>query len=486
MSSDRPFVDPSPAGWQAFFASVPLYRDDDDPAFWPAERLAARRDELLVRQMGWLAEGSAHYRAKFEAAGVDPAKVRTTDDLQMLPVTTKAELMADPASFRLRLADSNLYDMTYATVYTTGTTTGRPTPYEYTTHDFLGVLLAGRRTYKHTGLRPGDRFLTMFPLSPLPHVAGFAGAIANAAGLSFSHGFTGMPYPEFPVHRPGTALLDQLLALRPECVAGIGSFLRRMFVEWAAEGVDLSFLKVVIASGEVLTKRMRDHMRANLEACGARDVFISSTYGFTEGGVAWVPSGEDGALYATAPDQVFLEILDPETHQRLPDGEAGLVALTHLNRRGMPLVRYILGDISALTHEVDGRSGRGGEGLVISSGSAHVSRTSELLKIKGTLVNPQIIHDVVMNTSGVVEYQMIVTNVDEGDALSPERLLLRVGLGADVDGEAWTGTDGAELRRRIQGAVEVTPELQLVGQSEIYDPNRDFKAQRIIDRRPKE
>ncbi|MGH7802741.1 MAG: AMP-binding protein, partial [Candidatus Binatia bacterium] len=281
MSELRPVVNPTPERWRAYFETVARYRDDDDPAFWPEERLANRRNELLARQMSWLAAGSAHYKAKLAAAKIDAAAIRTTDDLEKLPVTTKQELMSDPSAFRLRLPDAGLYDLTYATVYTTGTTTGRPTPYEYTTHDFFGVLQSGIRNYKHTGLRPGDRFLTMFPLSPLPHVAGFAGPMANAAGLSFAHGCTGMPYPEFPIHRPTAELRARVVAERPDGVAGIGSFLRYLFVEAAAAGDDLSSIKVVMASGEVMTAGMRAHMHEHLARCGARDVFIASAYGFT-------------------------------------------------------------------------------------------------------------------------------------------------------------------------------------------------------------
>ncbi len=479
---DRPFRDPSPERWQSFLASVPLYRDDDDPAFWSDERLRCRRNELLTRQMGWLAAGSPHYQAMFQRIGVDPAAITTTDDLLRLPVTTKQDLMADPGSFRLRLSDLGVYDLTYATVYTTGTTAGVPTPYQYTTHDYLGVLSAGRRMYKHLGLRPGDQLLTLFPISPLPHVAGFAGMMANSAGLSFSHGFTGMSYPDFPVHRPMSSVLDRVMTERPQVVAGIGSFIRRMLMDADSQRADLSSLQVIVSSGEVLTARMRQQMHWRLEACGARGVFIASTYAFTEGAIPWVPSGEDTPLYAVAPDQIFLEVLDPDTHARQPDGEPGLVALTHLNRRGMPLVRYLLGDISAISHEPCPRSGRRGEALVVSSGSAHVSRTSELLKIKGTLVNPQVIHDIVMNTACVVEYQVVVTNAVQGDPLSPDRLLLRLGLDSEAP-ERWLAEAGEDLRRRVRGGTEVTPDLELVRQSEIYDPIMDFKARRIVDDR---
>jgi phenylacetate-coenzyme A ligase PaaK-like adenylate-forming protein len=385
----------------------------------------------------------------------------------------------------MKFPQGTLYDLTYATVYTTGTTMGWPTRYEYTTHDFFGVLQGGRRNAKLGYQIPGDTFLSGFPLSPLPHVAGFGNLIANAAGVAFLHGFTGIPHDEFPIQRPTSALIDTIEHRRPEIFAGIGSFLRRMFADAARDGRDLSSLEIVIASGEVLTKGMRDHMHANLARCGAEEVFITGTYGFTEGGLPWGPCYEGGPLHAAAPDQAFLEILDPDTLRRVPDGTPGLVALTHLNRRGMPLLRYLLGDVSAITHERCERCGRGGESLLVSTGSAHISRTSELLKIKGTLVNPQVVHDVVMNTPGIVEYQMKVTLENLEDPYSSEKVILRLGLEPGVDRDVWGGADLDALKGRLLAAVEMRPTVELVDDlSAIYDPGKDFKARRIIDERP--
>lgn len=483
----RPFLDPTPDAVREFIGAIPLYADDpDDPTFWSDERLRDRQDDLLRRQLGWLAEASPHYQGVFEREGIDVAAIKTVDDLVHLPVTTKKDLMGNPQSFRMTFAQGTLYDLTYATVYTTGTTMGWPTPYEYTTHDFFGVLLAGRRNAKLSYYVPGDVFLSGFPLSPLPHVAGFGNLIANAAGIAFLHGFTGIPHEEFPVQRSTSELLKTIETQRPPILAGIGSFLRRMFADAARDGRDLSSLEIVIASGEVLTKGMRDHMHANLARCGADEVFITGTYGFTEGGLPWGPCYEGGPLHAAAPDQAFLEILDPDTHQRVPDGRPGLVALTHLNRRGMPLLRYLLGDISSITHERCERCGRGGGSLLVSSGSAHVSRTSELLKIKGTLVNPQLVHDVVMNTPGVVEYQMIVTLEDPSDRYSAEKIVLRIGLEPALTQETWSGAELDGLQQRLLRAAEMRPRVELVDDlSTIYDPGKEFKARRIIDERPK-
>lgn len=482
----RPFRRPTPEAIRAFVASVPVYRDDhDDPSFWPDAQLRARRDELLRRQLGWLAEASPYYQQCFARARIDISSITTVDDLARLPVTTRADLMAEPTAFRLRFARPSIYDTTYATVYTTGTTTGRPTPYEYTTHDYLGTLLAGRRIFKLNYIVPGDTYLSLFPLSPLPHIAAFSGMFASAAGVAFLHGLTGSPYAEFPVHQSSAGLAQMISQARPQALAAIGSFLRRMVADAAQSGYDFSSLKVVMVSGEVFTERMRQHLRANLARCGATDVFIVSGYSFTEGGVGWSSCREGGPLHAVAPDQIYLETLDPQTYERLPEGESGLLAVTHLNRRGMPLVRYILGDLAALSQQRCPECGRGGQSLLISAGSAHITRTSDLLKIKGTLVNPQVIHDVVMNTPDVVEYQMVVTTADPHDPYSPDKLVLRLGLDAGVDGARWLEQQGGELRQNVFDATEVRPEIELVADlSAIYNPSHELKARRVVDQRP--
>lgn len=480
--ADRPFPNPTPERVAAFNASVPRYAEDD-PMFWEPERLKARRDELLRRQIGWLAAGSAHYQKVFADAGIDPDSITGIDDLPRLPITTKAELMGDPESFRLRLPDAGLYDLTYATVYTTGTTTGLPTRYEYTTHDFFACLQSGRRVAKCNGLRPGDTVLTTFPVSPLPHVSMFGPWLTMAAGVSITSAFTGLPYPEIPIHHAAATVPDLIESVRPVGLMGIGSFLRRMAQDAADAGRDFSSIKVVQASGEIMTARMVEHLRTNLERCGATDVHISSSYGCTESGIGWVPAVEGGPMYSTAPDQMLLEVVDPDTHEPLPDGTPGLLLLTHLNRRGMPLLRYAMGDLTAITHERCPHTGWQGEAIMVSSGSAHVTRTSELLKVKGTLLNPQLVHQVVMETPGVLEYRMVVANAVEGDALSPDVLRIEVGLEPDVDEGEWLASRVDALRTAVHGATEVTPEVVVVDRSAIYDPATEFKARRVVDQR---
>ena len=57
----------------------------------------------------------------------------------------------------------------------------------------------------------------------------------------------------------------------------------------------------------------------------------------------------DSGYHNPAPDHFYFEIVDPDTHKPLPEGERGLSVLTHLDRRGTVLLRYALGDFAALS-----------------------------------------------------------------------------------------------------------------------------------------
>ncbi len=481
----RPFLDTTPENVKTFINSVPQYAQEDDPTFWPENKLHQVRIERLQRQVGWLAEASPFYREKFKEWGIRQQDIQTFEDLQKVPPTTKADLMADPQKFRLQFEKPTIYDQTYSIVYTTGTTSGVPTRYEYTSHDFLGILEAGRRIYKMQYALPGDRVFNVFPLSPLPHVAMFAGSLANAAGISYTTGMTGPAYPDFPIHRSTESVLDQIEIARPQILVGITSFVRRLLQQAVQEGRDLSFLYMLQISGESTTQGMRQKIQESMRACGADHVFISSSYGFTEGGIGWGPCNPDSNLHNIAPDQMYLEILDADTYERVPDGEEGLVAITHLNRRGMPLLRYLLGDLSSISHERCPYCGRIGESIRLSCGSAHVTRTSDLFKVKGVLVNPECIHDVIMNYPEVLEYRIVLENSQPGDPHSGDELILTVAVDPEYhlqeeQLEHWI----SDVKERVFNSAEIHPDVEIVSDSStIYDPEKNFKATRVIDNR---
>jgi phenylacetate-CoA ligase len=84
--------------------------------------------------------------------------------------------------------------------------------------------------------------------------------------------------------------------------------------------------------GELLT----DARRRRIEAQWRRKVY--NYFGTTETGNL-AADCEHGNLHL-AWDHFLCEVVDPETHEPVPRGQAGMPAITTLTREAMPLVRY--------------------------------------------------------------------------------------------------------------------------------------------------
>jgi phenylacetate-CoA ligase len=473
----------NPAEVQAFIKSVPKYAADiDDPSFLPLNELRDIQSRNLRHQLELVEAGRTHYRELLKREKLSINDISTVEDLQRLPITTKQDYLADPESFRLKLPEPTLYDTTYTTTYTSGTTTGTPTPFYNTAHDVMGLMyVMGQRGLKVSYLTPDDVVFSAFPLAPIPHI-GFLNLPFNIAALGGVWGAAcgGTPYPEFPLQRSTEEILDSIERLQPTVIMGIASYLRRLLRTAESEGRDFSSIQHVWAAGEPAAKGMRDDIRVRLQAMGGREIFVNNGYGFTEAQVQWCECHELGRCHNPDPSQFFMEVVDPDTHERLPDEEVGLLTITHLNRRGTVLLRYAIGDLVAISHGPCPWCGRTADQLMVKVGSTYASRTKDLLKIKGELVNPEAIKDRVVKVHGVVEYQIIVTKQDEDDPYSMDQLVIRL---------ACEGRERAEIEREVAAVVYqatmVTPVVEFSEDfSDIFDPLTEFKAQRVIDKRP--
>ena len=215
---------------------------------------------------------------------------------------------------------------------------------------------------------------------------------------------------------------------------------------------------------------------------GADRPFISNSYGFTEMQGAMPECEEFSGCHSPDPSLFFFEVVDEKTGERLPDGEVGLLVITHLNRTGTALLRYVIGDYAAITHQPCLRCGRTCMRMEAAVGSTYASRTSELVNLKGTLINPEILRDEIANTKGVAEYQVVFTKKDLSDPYSGDELIIKVGRSGGRPEE----DIAAELEQRAQGAVEMRARIEFVEMSEIFDPGVALKATRIVDLRPTE
>lgn len=422
--------------------------------------------ELCARGHDW-------YRERWSAAGVRLGDVRGVGDLRRLPLTHKHDLMAEPERFRLGCPELPLHERTvWEIIYTTGTT-GEPTPVYTTTHDWHAYLLQARRVAEIAGITDRDVIANLFPLTPAP-MGSFVRSVANAyaAGAAIVAALPGAPHGDFDVHRTLDDAVRMVERHRATVLWGVTSFVRRVLVRAGEVGADFSSVRMCAVTGEASSPALRGDLRTRLRALGAAGTTIFDRYGSTEVG-ALAQCREEGDWHNPAPEILYQEIVDPDTGMPLPDGERGAVAITHLDRRGTVLVRYLLGDVASLTHAPCPHCGRNGDRVV-----GPIVRTKDLVKVKGMLVNPAVLLDAIRAVPGIDEFQVVLARSAPEDPFSTDEMVVRVATrrpDRDAVGRALVDAAGA--------AVRVRPRVEFAAAEEIYDPSRDPKAIRLVDRR---
>ncbi|GGL83370.1 coenzyme F390 synthetase [Deinococcus aerolatus] len=133
-------------------------------------------------------------------------------------------------------------------------------------------------------------------------------------------------------------------------------------------------VELLISSGEPLTSiaGRRERVEAAL-GCVALDAYASS-----EAGLMALETPEKNGLRVLE-DWVYLEVVDPETGEALPDGERGELVVTHLSKQAMPLLRFRTGDLTRIERRADGAYLPGGV----------FGNVGGMLKVKGVKLFPR-------------------------------------------------------------------------------------------------
>ena len=446
------------------------------------------RTQVRRLQRTLTAAKAAHpfYGARMRELRIDPQDISSLDDLTALPPTDKSDYISDPDAFRLVAADlpedfSTEERVIWDIAYTTGTTAGRPSPFYNTTHDIYGVMDQARRCNEAEGVRPHDRVANLYPVAGFPTGA-FLSVVRSTmvAGLPVVHGLTGAANSEFKVRNSLSEALEKIVPFRPTVLWGVPSFVRKFLDAARRRRASLSAVRLVITSGEPVSAALRREMREQLAQMGAGHVDIRTRYAFTEMQGGMVQCAEDAPPQNVCPDLYYFEVLDPVSKRRLPDGETGLLAITHLHRRGTLLLRYIVGDVVALARGECPISCRVGERVVTTP-----RRTGALVKCRGMLVNTDVILDILAAIEGIGEFQIVFDREDAPGAM--DRLVVRVEFdeaAAAREANGWSpDTLRDALTQRVRDAVSLRPEVVFEPRGALYDHERSIKAKRVIDQR---
>lgn len=254
--------------------------------------------------------------------------IRSLRDMARLPFTYPADLFRSNPPF-LALSQGEIARV--VTLATSGTS-GLRKRLHFTAEDQEATT-----DFFHHGMgvftRPGDRVAVAFP-------GDRPGSIGDGLATALRR------LDATPLLMPQSAdsadFVAMLRAEKPDIIAGPPvPLLAAARISASDGGAPVAIRAVLLSSDHVA----RSLSRAISKAWGAE---VYEHWGMTETGYG---GAVDCALHAGChirENELYVEIVDPETGEPLPHGAPGEVVITTLRRRGLPLLRYRTGDLARL------------------------------------------------------------------------------------------------------------------------------------------
>ncbi len=421
------------------------------------------RDEILALQDERLpqavsrAANAPFYAARFAELGLDPASIKGLDDLHRLPFTTKSDLRAGMPYGMLAVPHAQVVRMHYSSG-----TTGVATAVYHTADDLRYWAECVARGMIAAGLTNEDVFQNMM------------GYGLFTGGLGFHYGSELLGCMTIPAGAGNTARQVQLMReFQTTGVHILPSYALRVVHYCEENDIDIErdlALRIGFIGAEPHTEKTRQRVEQMLH------IKIYNCYGLSEmagPGVAIECPAQDG-LHVRE-DHYLVEIIDPETQEPMPEGEAGEMVLTSLNRQAMPLLRYRTRDITSL------KAGECPCGRVHRRIERITGRSDDMLIVRGVNLYPLQVERVLMGIEEVgSNYLIRLQTTNEMDDMIVQ-VELRPGTFFDEMRKV------EALRERI--VADLKSELLFTPKVEIHQPHAlpvsEGKAVRVIDERVK-
>jgi phenylacetate-CoA ligase len=139
------------------------------------------------------------------------------------------------------------------------------------------------------------------------------------------------------------------------------------------------------------------------------DMTLRQAYGTVFLGCIGYECPERSGLHI--PDDILVEVVDPNSGKRIPHGAAGEIVATSFNPN-YPMIRMATGDLSAMTEDPC-PCGRTGPRL-----RKIIGRIDQATKVKGTFVHPWQTDDVISRHPEVYKYQVVITRENHNDVMT--------------------------------------------------------------------
>jgi phenylacetate-CoA ligase len=389
------------------------------------------------------------YRRKLSGLRAEAAY----DELPAIPFTTRREIEQDQIDYPPYGTNLTYALNQYRRLHQTSGSTGRPLRWLDTPESWAWWKRCWEKVYRAAGLTEVDRLLFPFSFGPfIGFWAAFEGAVA-LGNLSLAAG--GMT---------SAARLRFMLDNEVTVVCCTPTYALRLAEVAREQGIDLpkTAVRALIVAGEPGGSLPGTRERIE-RAWGAR---VFDHTGMTEmGAVGFECEAQPGGMHLIESEYIP-EVINSETGEPVPEGDAGELVLTNLGRWGSPLIRYRTGDLARIRR---GRCACGRWSGRLEGGI--MGRIDDMLVIRGNNVYPSVVEAIILRFPAVAEFR-----------LEPSRLGATAGLRIaiepipDADGPALA----AKITEQIRNELNFRPEVVLADSGAL--PRFEMKARRVVYR----
>ena len=340
----------------------------------PRDRLRALQEKRFAEVMAF-AWKVPFYRRHWGAAGVEPADIRSLDDIGRLPPYSKADLMASveahpPIGDFHGLDTYSDEDRPPLVFQTTSGTTGRPQPLLFgpRSREIQNLLLA--RLYAMQGIVRGDVIHSVYGHGMVNGGHYVRESVLHWTGAQYLSAGTG-------IETRSATQVGLMRDFRVTAIVGFGDYITYLAGVARAEGIEPGRdIDVRVISGHMGAEGRETIGRA----WGGAEVY--DWYGVGDTG-AIAGEGPDHAGMYVHEDAQFLEILDVETGAPVPDGDSGDMVVTCLYKDDVfPIIRFNTHDVSSF------RTDASPAGMTFRRIAGFQGRSDNMVKLRGINVYP--------------------------------------------------------------------------------------------------
>lgn len=384
------------------------WKELEETQYLPEAVLRERQWQKLGKLLEYVWENNTFYRARFEAAGITPARVRSPKDLQLIPILTKEEVRNNTSQMI-----SRDFDISKLMHFKTGGSTGKSLDIYLTEECSELRNSCARRHDRWTGWEVGEPIAAVWGN---PHL------------------------PESVKEKMRQSLIAPYLYL--DTMSVTSESVRNFAVQWQRVKPTLLFghahsifllaqylralnLSSVRPRGILSTSMMLlPHEREAIESLF--EVKVTDRYGCEEVSLIASECEIHHGMHLNI-EHLFVEFIRDDGTPAMP-GESGRIVATDLMNRAMPLIRYQVEDVGVPSD----RKCACGRGLPLME---HVvGRVADFLVRKdgARVAGISLIENTLIKMAGIDQLQIVQESLD--------RIVLRV-----VPGEAY----GEESRQEL-------------------------------------